>query len=188
MIIETARLRLREFVLDDWRAVQSYQSDPRYPLRFYEWTERTEQDVRDFVRMFVDYQAATPRRNFQLAVTLKASGALIGNCGIRVNHAEWREANIGYEIAPAQWGSGYAREAARAILEFGFRDLGMHRIWAWCVAGNAASARVLEKVGMTREGREREKEWIKNEWHDRLIYAILDHEWRSQQQTAGGGR
>ena len=53
---------------------------------------------------------------------------------------------------------------------------------AWCVGDNAASARVLEKVGMSLEGREREKEWITGAWHDRMIYAILEREWRVQNQ------
>jgi len=180
MELETARLRLREFVPDDWRAALAYEDDPRY-MRFYEMTERTEADVRAFVQMFLDQQAENPRCRFQLAVTLKESGALIGNCGIRVNNAEWREANIGYEIAPELWGRGYASEAARAILAFGFGTLQMHRIWAWCVADNTASARVLEKVGMTREAREREKELIRGQWYDALTYAILDREWQ------GGG-
>ena len=175
--IETARLRLREFVPDDWRAVQAYQSDPRH-LRYYEWTERSETDVRAFVQMFLDYQTESPRRRFQMALTLKSSGELIGNCGIRINNPEMREANIGYEVDSRYWGNGYATEAARAILAFGFDTLRMHRIWAWCVAANSASARVLERIGMTLEGREREKELIKGTWHDSLIYAILEREWR----------
>ncbi len=179
MIIETARLSLREFVADDWRAVLAYEADTRY-MRFYDMTERTEADVRAFVQMFLDYQAENPRRGFQLAVTLKASGALIGNCGIRVNNPEWREANIGYEIAPDLWGRGYATEAARAILKFGFTQLGMHRICAWCVADNTASARVLEKLGMRLEAREREKELIRGQWHDALTYAILEREYATR--------
>ncbi|MBI5878808.1 MAG: GNAT family N-acetyltransferase [Chloroflexi bacterium] len=176
MIIETARLLMREFVADDWQAVLAYQADPRY-MRFYDMDERTEADVRKFVQMFLDQQAESPRQRFQLAVTLKESGVLIGNCGIRVNNVEWREANIGYEIAPELWGRGYASEAARAILTFGFAQLAMHRIWAWCVADNAGSARVLEKLGMTLEAREREKELIRGQWYDSLTYAILEREY-----------
>jgi ribosomal-protein-alanine N-acetyltransferase len=179
MIIETARLVLREFRADDWRAVLAYEADPRY-MRFYDMDERTEADVRAFVQMFVEQQAESPRLRFQLAVTLKDSGALIGNCGIRVDNPEWREANIGYEIAPDLWGHGYASEAARAILKFGFTQLGMHRIWAWCVADNTASGRVLEKLGMTLEAHEREKELIRGRWHDTLTYAILEREYATR--------
>ena len=114
MEIITERLRLREFVADDWRAVLAYHSDPRYQ-RFYELTGQTEQGARDFVAMFLAQQRAQPRLKFQLAVTLKATGELIGNCGARLKTAGAREADIGYELNPEFWGNGYASEAARAM-------------------------------------------------------------------------
>ena len=177
--IETARLVLRELREADWAAVLAYQSDPRY-LRYYLWTERTEQAVREFVGMLVRDGAERPRTAFQLAVTLPVDGRLIGNCGIRVGAPDAREADIGYELDPRYWGHGYATEAARAMVAFGFRNLGLHRVWAWCIAENVASARVLEKIGMRREGRLREKEWMKGRWWDTLLYAILEREWQAQ--------
>ena len=119
MQINTKRLMLREFVADDWPAVLAYQRDPRY-LRFYPWTDRTEADARDFVGMFLEQQAKTPRRKFQLAITLPEDGRLIGDCGIRRKPENDWEADIGYELDPEHWGVGYATEAARAMMEFGF--------------------------------------------------------------------
>ncbi len=176
MRIETARLVLREFVEDDWQAVRAYQSDPRY-LRYTDWTGRTEADARAFVGMFLAQQAQEPRRKFQLALTLRSNGLLIGNCGIRVNDPDLGEANIGYELASEHWGQGYATEAARAILAFGFTDLGLHRVWAECVAENAGSAHVLEKLGMRREAHFREHWRMRDRWWDTLTYAILADEW-----------
>jgi len=181
MIIETERLRLREFVEDDWRAVLAYQTDPLY-LRYYSWTERTEADVRSFVQMFVEQQRVELRAKYQLAVVLKESGQLIGNCGVRITQYARGEADIGYELDPRHWNKGYATEAARAMLDFGFEALNLHRIWAECVAENVGSARVLEKIGMRQEGRLREKIYLKGRWHDQLIYAILAAEWREQQR------
>ena len=178
MQLETKRLLLREFRESDWTAVLAYQNDPRY-LRYYHWTERTAEDVQAFVQMFLSQKKERPRRNFQLAIVPKTSSQLIGNCGVRINDADLREANIGYELASHYWGKGYATEAAGGILRFGFADLGLHRIWAETIAENVGSARVLEKLGMRLEAREREKEWIKDRWHDRLIFAILDHEWQA---------
>jgi RimJ/RimL family protein N-acetyltransferase len=80
--ISTARLLLREFQPEDWVAVHAYQRDPRY-FQYYEWTERTEDDVRAVVQGFCDQQHVEPRRKFQLAVTLRDDGTLIGNAGIR---------------------------------------------------------------------------------------------------------
>ncbi len=183
MQLTTERLLLREFVTDDWRVVQDYQSDPRY-LRYYEWTERPERDVREFVGRFIAQQSDQPRTRYQLAIVLKDGGRLIGNCGIRTDAPGALEADVGYELAPEQWGRGYATEAARAIVAFGFDDLRVHRIWAACVADNVASAHVLEKLGMRLEGRLREHERYKGRWWDTLLYAILEHEWRAAQAAA----
>lgn len=179
MQLTTDRLLLRDFRGDDWPAVLAYQSDPLY-LRYYEWTERTPESVRDFVRMFLDHQQSQPRTRFQLAVVLKTSGALIGNCGIRLTAPGSHEADMGYELSPAHWGCGYATEAAHAVLDFGFSELGVHRVWATTLADNAGSARVLEKLGMRLEGRLRDKERFKGRYWDALLYAILEPEWRRQ--------
>ena len=176
MRIETEPLVLREFVADDWAAILAYQSDPRY-LRYYDWTGRTEREVRGFVQIFLDQQAARPRHKFQLVITLRGDDRALGNCGIRLAAPGARVADIGYELAPAHWGHGYATEAARAILAFGFVRLGIHRAWASCVADNTASARVLTKLGMRREAHLREVAHYKGRWWDEQIYAILEDEW-----------
>jgi RimJ/RimL family protein N-acetyltransferase len=163
----------------DWQAVLTYQSDARY-LKYHSQTHRTAEQVRDFVRGFIEWQGERPRTKYQLAIILRAQGRLIGTCGIRMESAGFRRANIGYEIAPTYWGRGYATEAARAIITFGFLELQLHRIWAHCLADNVASYQVLEKLGMRREGRLREEEWMRGQWWDTLVYGILDHEWRSQ--------
>lgn len=176
MELPTDRLILREFVPADWSAVLAYQRDLRY-LRYYEWTERTPGDVQRFVQMFLDQQEEQPRRKFQLAIVLKDTGQLIGNCGIRKAAVTSHEADIGYELSPHHWGHDYATEAARAIVQFGFAELKVHRIWAWCIADNVASARVLEKIGLKLEGRLRDKEYFKGRWWDTLMYGILENEW-----------
>jgi [ribosomal protein S5]-alanine N-acetyltransferase len=181
MKLETERLILRDFVKEDWQRVLEYQSDPMY-LRYYDWTERTPEAVQDFVGWFLDHQQQDPRFKFQLAVTLKSNNLLIGNCGVRMDKVDAVEADIGYELDPQHWNHGYATEAARAILDFGFSRFGVHRIWAHCVADNFGSAHVLEKLGMKLEGRLREKEFYKGRWWDTLMYAILADEWASHKQ------
>ncbi len=172
MILETSRLLLRDFAAGDWPAVIAYQRDPRY-LRLYEWTDRTPAEVQAFVQMFIDQQQDQPRTRFQLAVTLRQTGELIGNCGIRRASPAAHEAEIGYEIAPDHWGRGYAGEAVAEIVRFGFQTLGLRRITAWLVADNLASARVLEKNGFQLEGRLRDKEMYKGRYWDVLMYARL---------------
>lgn len=179
MRLETERLVLREFEEGDWADVLAYQSDPRY-LEYYPWTERSPEDAQAFVRTFVLQQHERPRTKFQLAVALKSDGQLIGNCGIRKGAPDAREADIGFELSPHHWGEGYATEAVRAIVHLGFTELGLHRIWSWCIADNAGSARVLERLGMRLEGRLKEKEHFKDRWWDTLLFAILESEWRAQ--------
>lgn len=176
MKLTTQRLVLREFVAEDWPAVLTYQSDPQY-LRYYEWTERTEADVRTFVQRFLDWQAEEPRIKYQLAITLPGDGRLIGNCGLRLAEAGAQVGDLGYEIAPIYWGQGYATEAATAIMRFGFEELCLHRIWSHTVGENVASQRVLEKLGMRYEGRLREAQWYKGRWWDTVVYGILAEEW-----------
>lgn len=178
IFLSTERLLLRDFVEDDWPAVLAYQNDPRY-LRFYAWTRRTPEDVQAFVARFIAQQEREPRLKFQLAITLPATGQLIGNAGIRIKTAGGHEADIGYELDPQHWGQGYASEAARALVQFGFERLRLHRISAHCLAENTASARVLEKLGMRLEGRLRDAEHFKGRYWDTLQYAILDHEWQT---------
>ena len=178
MSIETPRLTLREFLVGDWPAVLAYQSDPRY-LRLYAWTERSEADVQAFVAGFVASHAVEPRLKYQLAITLRDRGELIGNCGIRLAGPGARNADLGYEVAPEHWGRGYATEAARAMVGFGFEELGLHRVRAECVPENAASRRVMEKLGMRREGRLRQTQRYKGRWWDTLVYGMLEDEWRA---------
>ena len=184
MQITTERLILREFVPSDWQAVLAYQSDARY-LCYYAWTERTPAAVQAFIQMFLDHQKAQPRTKFQLAIVLKSSQQLIGNCGIRQNTADDHQAEIGYEIAPNHWGNGYATEAVRAIVAFGFTQLRLHRIWAECIADNLGSARVLQKLDLQPEGQLRENQYFKGRWWDTKIFAILAHEWQAHQSAEG---
>ncbi|MHB8577121.1 MAG: GNAT family N-acetyltransferase [Dehalococcoidia bacterium] len=183
MRIATERLLLREFSSDDWLTVLAYQVDPRC-LRYYAWEERTPEAVQGFVQMQTDLQYQQPPTKFQFAITLPATGELIGNCGIRKASVDALEADIGYELAPEWWGNGYATEAARSMLEFGFTEPRLHRIWARCIAENVGSAHVLEKIGMQLDGRQRDKVHFKGRWWDNLLFAILEDDWHAQGTAA----
>ena len=180
MIRATERLILREFTEEDWPAVLAYQNDDDY-LRFYPWDERTEEDVRTFIQIFIDQQYQQPRSKYQFALILKETNQLIGNCGIRKGGPDSREADIGYEIASVHWGNGYATEAAHEMLVFGFEELHLSRIWATCIVENTASARVLEKIGMQLEVQLKEHEWMKGRMWDTSMYGIVKDEWFSNQ-------
>ena len=176
MRIETDRLVLREYLPSGWEAVLAYHRDSRY-LRYYPWTDCTKAQAQQFVQTFVEEQEVQPRRRFQLAITMPDDGPLIGSCGVRRKVENDWEADIGYELAPEYWGLGYATEAARAMVDFGFRDLALSRISSWCIADNTASSRVLERLDLRLEGRLRQNEYFKHRWWDTLLYGLLRDEW-----------
>lgn len=176
MELITERLVLREYIKDDWQAVLDYQSTPQYQ-RYYPWAEPSPQSVRSFIGEFIDWQNDQPRHNYQLAVLLKGGGQLIGSCGVRRGKPHSWEAELGYELAPAYWGKGFATEAANVMLTFAFQRLQLHRVLSTCIAENLVSLRVLEKIGMRREGCLRENVWMEGRWWDSLVYGLLVYEW-----------
>jgi ribosomal-protein-alanine N-acetyltransferase len=175
--LHTVRLTLRDFVAEDWLAVHSYAADADVS-RYMEWGPNDTTATRAYIERVLVMQQEAPRHNFALAIALRADGRVIGGCGIHVSNQRNREGWLGYVLCRDCWGQGYASEAARALLGFGFGPLGLHRIFATCDPRNLASARVLEKIGMHHEGHLREHKWQKGEWRDSLLYAILEHEMR----------
>jgi RimJ/RimL family protein N-acetyltransferase len=174
--VETARLVLRELEEEDWTALHEVESRPEV-ARYQSFEPRTAEESRAYVLDTIESAAASPRLTYDLAVVLASGGQLIGRCGLGVTDFELREAVLWYTLHPDHWGRGYTTEAARAMLGFGFGELMLHRIWADCDPRNTASWRVLEKLGMRREGHLIENARIKGEWVDSLIYAVLNREW-----------
>jgi RimJ/RimL family protein N-acetyltransferase len=112
-----------------------------------------------------------------LAVELIATGELVGHVSLIVTAPEHRQGEIGFIVHPDRHGHGDATEAARALLAIAFEDYELHRVCGRLEPRNEASARVLEKLGMRREGLLVENEWVKGEWQSELIYALLAREW-----------
>ena len=176
LVILTKRLILRDFNEEDWKSVHEYASDPEV-VRYVEFGPNKEEESKSFIHRALVHRKEKPRKDFTLAIVLKATNTLIGGCGIYLISPDNQEGSIGYVLNRNFWGQGYATETAQALLEFGFNQLKLHRIFATCDPKNTASARVLEKIGMRREAYFREHKWIKGKWRDSLLYAILEHEW-----------
>jgi [ribosomal protein S5]-alanine N-acetyltransferase len=173
---ETERLLLREFRVDDENGIHAYASDPEV-VRLMKWGPNTPEQSRAFLQMVLTTQDQWPRPFVELAIELKGDGRMIGSIGLRVKDERNRAADIGYVLAREDWGRGYMTEAARAILNVAFRQLDLHRVWATCNPRNHASYRVMEKLGMRREGHFREGAMEKGEWRDSYLYAVLAEEW-----------
>jgi ribosomal-protein-alanine N-acetyltransferase len=165
--LETRRLALREFAADDAAAV-----------RHLDWGPNAPEDTAGFLALARAAREAVPRTAYHLAIVLKAADRLVGGCRIEVRSAANGSGDLGYVLDRRHWGHGYATEAIRALVDFGFGRLALHRIWATCDVDNHASARVLDKLGMRREGHLRQSVRRKGEWRDSYLYAILQPEWR----------
>jgi len=176
-IIKTERLFLRNLEVNDWQAVNEYASDPEV-VRYMNWGPNTEKETKEFIQRAMSTQKVKPRRIYSLAIVVEKEDRLIGSCGINVSNPENREGWLGYCLDRNFWGKGYGTEVARVLMDFGFTELTLHRIFATCDPGNTASAHVLEKSGMKREGCLREHKWSKGKWRDSYLYAILEHEWK----------
>jgi RimJ/RimL family protein N-acetyltransferase len=120
---------------------------------------------------------ATTKPGRDFAVVAKESGELIGAIMLNLNE-QHRRATLGYWCALSHWGRGYTTEAVRAVIGYGFEYLAVNRIYAECHGDNPASFRVLEKAGMTLEGRLRQHSFRLGRIADKLQFGILRDEWR----------
>lgn len=173
--IETKRLILREFKEDDFKSIHVYSSDPEVTM-YLPFGPNSKSDTQHFLEKVNEYQFQNPRYDYEIAVILKANNTLIGGCGIHVTNPSNKEGSIGYCYDKQYWGNGYASEAAKTIIDFGFEKLNLHRIYATCSPNNIGSAMVMENVGMKKEGHLREHKLQKGKWRDSFIYSILDYE------------
>ena len=111
------------------------------------------------------------------AVTLRATGELLGSVSMGINRKHNR-AEMGYWIGKPYWNQGYATEAVKRMIDFGFRDIGLHRIYSGCDIDNTASKKVMENAGMRYESHWRKDRMRNGAWADGLGYAILDEDVR----------
>ncbi|MBY0358196.1 MAG: GNAT family N-acetyltransferase [Candidatus Obscuribacterales bacterium] len=170
--LDTERLLLREFVKADWTQIHVYAKDPDV-VRYMEWGPNSKEDTLDFIDASLACQKERPRRIYEFAALLKGTDILIGACGIRIAESDPMQAEIGYCFNKDFWGKGFASEAAAKIVEFGFKNLGLHRVTATCDVDNKGSAAVLEKLGMRREGHFIQDKKIKGTYRDTYFYATL---------------
>lgn len=173
-MLETSRLLLRPFRESDFPDVHAYASDPEV-VRHMEWGPNTADQTRTFLEEAIAGASAPLDRwkSLDLAVQLRGGERVIGSCALHRDGSTCGDAALGYCFHKAYWARGYATEAAAALLAFAFREIGLHRVYATCSPENAASARVLEKIGMTREGHLRENLVARGRRRDSLLFARL---------------
>jgi RimJ/RimL family protein N-acetyltransferase len=181
--LRTERLLLRPFDDDDLDAV--YETHSRGDItRYLYWEPRTRDEALEMVeRRKLETAIEAEGDGLHLVAQLHDSPAMVGHVSLQWVSQEHRQGEIGFVLHPDHHGRGYATEASAVVLRLGFQGLDLHRIVGRCDGRNIASTRVMERLGMRREAHLRENEFIKGEWTDELVYAILADEWR----TAGSG-
>jgi ribosomal-protein-alanine N-acetyltransferase len=173
-VLETERLLLRETTMNDARAILNVFTDEEV-TRYYNVSPFTDiEQARQVV--------AGRRRRFESgqgirwAIARKEDNQVIGSCGYTNWVAEWRKAEIGYELGRPHWGHGIMTEALREIIRFGFQRMNLNRIEAMVMPPNTASANVLIKLGFMEEGLLREVGYWKGQHHDLKMYSLLKRE------------
>lgn len=177
-IITTPRLFIREFTIGDVNAYHSIFSDPEV-TKYISWGPYTAADqAKKFILRVIEDQKKIPRQNYEFAITSQSTGELIGYTMLQVNISN-RSAGRGIYLKRAEWDKGIATEAQSAMMDFGFSQLGLHRIWATCDPDNVSSKRMIEKTGMIYEGRLRESRWFPRDqtYRDALLFSILAADW-----------
>jgi ribosomal-protein-alanine N-acetyltransferase len=176
--IEGERMTLREVNVDDLPAAMHWAGDPEFFRHLAVAPPTDAAYEREFLRTIAAQATTNPRRDYHLGVVLNTTDELIGLVRLSISVPEHRGADIGFGLRRDRWNQGFATEAATLLVDFGFRRLGLHRVFAYHHPGNVASGRVMTKLGMQREGLLREN--VLNHdgtWRDSVLYSILEQDW-----------
>ena len=165
-------------LLSDWNVVR-YMLLPHCATR-----SETEKCLREMLNP----APQSPWRSTVRSIIFPEGGELVGLCGIEI-FRDAEQGEIWYLVAPSHWRRGIATQAARQLLDIGFAELNLHRLFATCLPQNPGSAKVLRNIGMRREGRLVSNLKIHGAWQDSFLYAILREEWeRSRSSPPPGPR
>ncbi|WP_062048967.1 GNAT family N-acetyltransferase [Bacillus sp. JCM 19034] len=172
--LETERLRLRKLTLEDLSDMYEYCSNEEV-TKYVTWdTHKSSSDTKQFIEFVVSRYE--DNKVAPWGIEYKQNGKLIGTINFVSWQADHKIAEIGYALSQDYWGKGIVTEAAKEVITFGFHHMDLIRIQAKCNVENIGSARVMEKVGMSLEGKMRKALFAKGEHHDIYMYSILKEE------------
>jgi RimJ/RimL family protein N-acetyltransferase len=178
--IETDRLTLRRYVESDYDDLLRLQSNPDV-ARFLLYDARTPEQVKEaLVGRMADVPMDTTDQALTLAVIERETGVHLGEVTLFVQSVEQRTGELGYVFHPESAGRGFATEAAVELLRLAFEELDMHRVIARLDARNTASSKLLQRLGLRQEAHFVRNEFLKGEWTDELVFAMLADEWNKR--------
>jgi RimJ/RimL family protein N-acetyltransferase len=176
--IETERLTIRALRPDDGADIHGIYAEPE--VSRYLYTEPMDAEAgRRYAAERTDPVIAAEGDGVNLAGELRETGRVVATIYLSLASVAHGQGELGYVVSPAYAGRGLATEGALAMLSIGFDRWNLHRMIGRCDARNLASAAVLRRIGMRQEALFRENEWVKGEWTDELVFAILAEQWQA---------
>jgi len=176
MKLETRRLELEEISIQDLDTVHHLHSLPEVDEFNTLGIPKNPDETKNIIQKDIDDQSKSQRSRFCWKIILKENNKFAGLAGMFLSNDRFKMAEFYYKFFPEFWGRGYATEAAKRLIQFGFEDYNLHRIEAGVATQNLASIKVLEKAGMTNEGIRRKILPIRGEWKDNFHFSILEDE------------
>ena len=176
--LDLGDLTIRRLRHTDFADVRAIYSDPDV-ARYQDWEPMSDDQVQrllDGQGSLIPGDAGVP---LILPVVLNAEDRVIGDVVLTITDAEHPQAEVGFCFHPAYHRRGFATRAVRAVIDYAFGHLDVHRIYATTDVRNERSWRLLGRLGMRREGRLQECSFIKGEWVDDYLYAVLADEWKT---------
>lgn len=174
MELQTERLLLKELSLTDLNEVHQLLSLPEVDEFNTLGIPETIQITEILLKEWLEQQSVLPRMSYTFSIKLIQKKQFIGLIALNLGKVNFKIAEVWYKLHPTYWKQGYTKEALAKLIKFAFLDLRLHRIEAGCAVENIASIKVLENVGMTREGSKRKVLPIRGNWVDNYFYAILE--------------
>jgi len=178
--IFTKRTILRLIDLSDLSSIHTlhslYETDEYNTLGIPKNIEETS----SIIKPWIAENQLNEIKNYTFAIDNKSNGKFIGLFGLKLGNKKHKRAEVWYKINSIYWHNGFATESLKAVIDFGFETLKLHRIEAGCSVNNIGSIKVLEKSGMIREGRKRKVLPLKTGWSDNFEYSILETDERKK--------
>lgn len=171
--LNSSQVVLREFCPNDLDRVMALVGDDRVTDSL-SFDTRSRQQATEMLNGILSRARHEPRTEYYFAVTTVDDG-LVGFARLGLNGVQ--AAKLGYAIAVNYWRHGYGSDAARILVDFGFRDLKLHRISAAMGPDNAASIAIVRRLGMVYEGCIRDHVYTNGRWRDSLLYSVLVDDW-----------
>ena len=176
--IHSERLLIRDHLQSDLEAMHTWASDPDL-MKFLTWKTSSLAETKKLLDEAINEISLRKRKKYFFAVVHKESHKIIGDIGFSIisGNKHGGLADSGFFFRKEFWGSGYATEAFKLLIEFAFIQINLHKVIAGCDAENTASEKVMIRSGLSKEGEFMKHFFHRGKWRDRLKYGLLKEDW-----------